>query len=155
MRVELSILPTTTGHANIAAQQMDDTLRHAVELLASIGDDATVTERSGPRNAIVATQGKSMVVVPLRSIYLARAEDGHVQLLTSKGDLRTNNRLYELEQMLGADFIRISKSAIVNLNAIDRIDPGFGGAVSVKLIDGTVEWISCRFLTSFKHALGM
>ena len=155
MKIDLSLQPTRAEHAFITAHQMDEKLQQAVQLLASIGGDDTITEQSGPRHAFIATHGHSIVVVPFRTIFLARAEEGHVQLLTSKGEVQTRARLYELEETLGPDFIRISKSVIVNMNAIDRIDPSIGGAVSVKLVDGTVEWISRRFLSSFKSALGM
>lgn len=155
MRVELSLRPTLTEHASISARQMDESLREAVHLLSTIGDDATVVEQHGLRNAIAASRGTSMVIVPIADIYLARADNGHVQLVTAKGELRSTSRLYELESVLGNDFIRISRSAIVNLNAIDRIDPGFGGPLIVKMTDGSAEWISRRFLPAFKAALSM
>ena len=128
----------------------------AVDALAGIGGDSTVVElQPGPRNAVVGTRGRSIVVVPVADVYIAHMDGGHVQLITAKGELRSNNRLYELESTLGEGFVRISKSAIVNIDAIDRIEPGFGGALSVQMVDGSVEWISRRFLGAFKQAIGM
>ncbi len=89
-----------------------------------------------PRNAVVGTRGRSIVVVPVADVYLAHMVGGHVQLITAKGDRRSNHRLYEWESTLGEGFVRISKSAIVNIDAIDRIEPGFGGALSVQMVDG-------------------
>lgn len=157
MRVELSMDPTVAHEkARITARMSSDDLERAVRLLAAIGDDSTVVEQGGGlHDAVVGRRGGSSVVVPIADVYVAHADDGAVQLVTAKGVLRTNSRLYELEERLGADFVRIGKSAIVNLNAIDRVEPGFGGAYGVRMIDGTVEWISRRYLGAFKTALGM
>lgn len=157
MRVELSMNPTVAHEeARVTARMPSDALDEAVRLLALIGDDATIVEHDGGlRGAIVGRRGGGTVVVPIADVYVARADNGAVQLVTAKGALRTNSRLYELERQLGADFVRISKSAIVNLNKIDRIEPGFGGAYGVRMSDGTVEWISRRYVGAFKTALGM
>lgn len=157
MRVELSIRPTIEAdHARISARALTEELQQAVDALAGIGRDSTVVElQPGPRNAVVGTRGRSIVVVPVADVYIAHMDGGHVQLITAKGELRSNNRLYELESTLSEGFVRISKSAIVNIDAIDRIEPGFGGALSVQMVDGSVEWISRRFLGAFKQAIGM
>lgn len=157
MRVELSVGPTV-GHeeARIAARASCAALDKAVELLASIGDDATIIEREGGLcNAVLGRRGGDAIVVPIPDVIVARADNGAVQLVTTKGTLKTNSRLYELERQLGADFVRVSKSAIVNINAIDRVESGFGGAYGVRMHDGAVEWISRRYLGAFKSAIGM
>ena len=126
-------------------------------------DGVSVAQKMGEDPACVyktlVTRGASgnyfVFVVPVADVYIAHMDGGHVQLITAKGELRSNNRLYELESTLGEGFVRISKSAIVNIDAIDRIEPGFGGALSVQMVDGSVEWISRRFLGAFKQAIGM
>ena len=112
MRVELSIRPTIEAdHARISARALTEELQQAVDALAGIGGDSTVVElQPGPRNAVVGTRGRSIVVVPVADVYI---------------------------------------------DAIDRIEPGFGGALSVQMVDGSVEWISRRFLGAFKQAIGM
>ncbi|PAU68153.1 LytTr DNA-binding domain-containing protein [Bifidobacterium italicum] len=157
MRVELSMNPAAAHEeAHVTARASSDALDRAVRLLASIGDDATIVEHGGAlHDAVVGRRGGGIVVVPVADVAVARADNGAVRLVTAKGVLKTNSRLYELERQLGADFVRISKSAIVNLNKIDRIEPGFGGAYGVRMVDGTFEWISRRYLGAFKAALGM
>lgn len=103
MRVELSIRPTIEAdHARISARALTEELQQAVNALAGIGGDSTVVElQPGPRNAVVGTRGRSIVVVPVSDVYIAHMDGGHVQLITAKGELRSNNRLYELESTLG------------------------------------------------------
>lgn len=157
MRVELTMRPTIAKEqARIAARSASPELDHAVALLASIGADSTIIEQEQAlKNAVIGMQGGSAIIVQAPDVYIARTDKGTVQLVTAKGTLTSHSRLYELEHTLGNDFIRISKSAIVNLNAIDRIEPGFGGAMSVRMHDGSEEWISRRYLRAFKRTLGM
>lgn len=70
MRVELSIRPTIEAdHARISARALTEELQQAVDALAGIGGDSTVVElQPGPRNAVVGTRGRSIVVVPVADV---------------------------------------------------------------------------------------
>lgn len=66
------------------------------------------------------------------------------------------NKLYELEEMLqGKDFIRVSKSCILNLNKIHRLSPGFGGRFEALLKNGEKVMISRQYVNTMKEALGL
>ncbi len=65
------------------------------------GDSTVVELQPGPRNAVVGTRGRSIVVVPVADVYIAHMDGGQVQLIPAKGELRSNYRLYELESTLG------------------------------------------------------
>ena len=82
-------------------------------------------------------------------------ENSRVIIHSDKGECVSYKRLMDFDNPQFASFVRISKSAIVNLNRIVRVDPGFGGSMSVKMDDGSVEWISRRCLAGFKKRLGM
>lgn len=62
---------------------------------------------------------------------------------TGKEIYRIKYKLCEIEN-LSNDFIRISKSTIVNINYIKCFDIGTTGSVIVKLNDGTNEFVSRR-----------
>jgi len=64
-------------------------------------------------------------------------------------------RLYEIESMLGHQFIRISKSAIVNIHKIDHVDVRFSGMMNVVMKNSISEYISRRHMGDFKKRLGL
>lgn len=62
-------------------------------------------------------------------------------------------RLYALEEMLPACFIRIHKSALANQNCIDRFEVSFSGAVSVRFRSGNKEFVSRRCFAQIRRRL--
>ena len=64
-------------------------------------------------------------------------------------------RLYELETLLGPQFIRISKSAMVKIRQIDHVDVGFNGMLDIVMKNGLDEYISRRYVGDFKKRLGL
>lgn len=62
--------------------------------------------------------------LPLADILFFETEDGGVFAHTAADSYGARERLYELERMLPADFLRISKSAIVNTRQIRSVDRG-------------------------------
>lgn len=65
-------------------------------------------------------------------------------------------RLYELEEKYGAmDFMRISKSLIVNLQRISSLKPDFGGKILATLENGEKLYISRQYAPVLKEKLGL
>lgn len=62
---------------------------------------------------------------------------------TKEETYRVKYKLYEIENIT-KDFIRISKSTIVNINYVKCFDIGTTESVIVKLDDGTNEFVSRR-----------
>ena len=61
------------------------------------------------------------IEIPVIDVFYAESVDNRVFIYTAKDSFEIRGKLYELEDMLGSDFLRISKSAIVNLNRIYAI----------------------------------
>ena len=66
---------------------------------------------------------------------------------------RLKQRLYELEQALPANFIRINKSALANENALDRFTVTFAGSVDAVFQCGYREYVSRRCFAQIKRRL--
>ena len=64
---------------------------------------------------------------------------------------RLKQRLYELENMLPAFFIRINKSSLANENRLERFAAGFGGAVDAVFKSGYKEYVSRRCFAAIKR----
>lgn len=66
------------------------------------------------------------------------------------------SRLYELEEQLPKkDFIRVSKSCILNLNKIGSLAPGLGGRFEARLKNGEKVIISRQYVNVLKEVLGL
>lgn len=78
--------------------------------------------------------------------------DGKTYAVDSYGiKYRLKQRLYELEKMLPACFIRINKSALANENRLERFTATFSGAVDAVFKSGYKEYVSRRCFAVIKR----
>lgn len=67
-----------------------------------------------------------------------------------------DERLEVLEERLDRQkFVRISNSEIVNLKKVKAFDLSFAGTVCVEFMDGTVTYVSRRYVPKIKRILGI
>lgn len=84
------------------------------------------------------------------------AGNGKVFAVTDKGEYITRLRLYELEERLDSHwFVRISNSEIINLKKVNNFDLSFTGTICVKLVNGTITYVSRRYVSKVKKILGI
>ena len=96
------------------------------------------------------------IIVPTRDILRIYTENQKVMVQDAKGIYSTQEKLYELENRLDeGQFFRISKSEIVNLKKIRRLDMSITGTIKVILSDGTETYTSRRNVTKLKQILGI
>ena len=57
--------------------------------------------------------------------------------------------------MLGADFMRVSKSIIVNLRKIESVEAVFNGMLQLRMKNGSKEYVSRTYLPQMKKYLGI
>ncbi|MCH5263165.1 MAG: LytTR family transcriptional regulator [Lachnospiraceae bacterium] len=84
------------------------------------------------------------------------ASGGKVYGVTADGEYTLRLRLYELEERLDKNlFVRISNSEIINLRKVKGFDLSFAGTICVSLSDGTVTYVSRRYVSKIKQVLGI
>lgn len=84
------------------------------------------------------------------------AQQGKVIAVTENGEFTLRQRLYELEEKLEKDgFIRISNSEIINLKKAKNFDLSLAGSICVRLSDGTITYVSRRYVSKIKQLLGI
>ena len=93
--------------------------------------------------------------IGLAEVYCFVAEDNNVYAVTNKGRLRIKLRLYQLEEILGEDFIKINQSCIVNIREIRKFDSSFSGMLRVVLKNGFSDYVSRRNIKKVKERLGV
>ena len=111
---------------------------------------------SSKDSPIIALQSNGdMVILQPSEIYMVRVENGETIIYTEKYNYRSRKRLYEIGQQLGKQFMQISKSTLVNLSYMDRIESGFNGTLLLKLKNGCKDYVSRTYLSEFKKYLGL
>ena len=84
------------------------------------------------------------------------AGSGKVFAVTQQGEYVVRLRLYELEERLDRKkFVRISNSEIINLKKVKAFDLSFAGTVCVEFLNGTVTYVSRRYVPKIKQILGI
>ena len=89
-------------------------------------------------------------------IYRVYASEGKVYAEAENGTHLLRLRLYEVEQRLAkCSFVRISNGEIINLKKVKGFDLSFAGTICVSLSNGTVTYVSRRYVAKIKQLLGL
>ena len=89
-------------------------------------------------------------------ILFFEAVDRDVFAYKTNGIYKVRKTLYELEDDLaGRSFVRISKSTIVNINAVRSAAPEDSRRVKLLLRNGEYLVVSRNYVNGFKAAIGM
>ncbi|MBP3869613.1 MAG: LytTR family transcriptional regulator [Faecalicoccus sp.] len=97
----------------------------------------------------------NIVILQPKDIYMIRIEDKDTIVYGAKEKYRSRKRLYELADLLGKQFMQISKSTLINLSYMDSIEPGFAGTMLLKMKNGSKDYVSRKYLPEFKKYLGL
>ncbi|MGN0432648.1 MAG: LytTR family DNA-binding domain-containing protein [Lachnospiraceae bacterium] len=101
-------------------------------------------------------QEDSLKILEQTDIFRIYCNGGKVYAVTGDGEYLLRLRLYELEERLDkSSFVRISNSEIINLKKVRNFDLSFSGTICVSLSDGTVTYVSRRFVAKIKQVLGI
>ena len=97
-----------------------------------------------------------IVKLSLKEIYYFEAVDNKVFAYTAKETYEIHKKLYEIEQDFEhTDFLRISKSGIVNVSKIAYVKPIFNGRFEAKLKNDEKIIVSRQYVSELKKKLGI
>jgi two-component system LytT family response regulator len=103
----------------------------------------------------LARRGPAYRVVAARDVLCFLSEDGVTKLQTADQHYWMSPTLNDLEERLDArQFFRISRAAIVNLDAVREVAPTAGGHGEVTLRDGSRHEVSRRRFRELTEKLG-
>ena len=105
---------------------------------------------------IAGFKDEQVTVLEPNQIYRIYALNGRVYAETELQKFVIRLRLYEVEQRLANNsFVRISNSEIINIKKVRGFDLSFTGTICVSLSNGTVTYVSRRYITKIKQLLGI
>ncbi len=144
MRVEIKLSEEfKETYAIIYTKEISEEVTRAVEVLEAKG------------NIITAKENDKIIILEPKEIYMIRVENKEVVIYCEKKKYTSGKKLYELEQMLGNEFMRISKATVVNLKMIDSVEPSFNAMMYLVMKNGCKDYITRTYLTEFKKYLGL
>ena len=95
-------------------------------------------------------------VLSLSDIYYFDCTDERTFIYLQNDVFECSLKLYELEEQLAmANFVRISKSCIVNIMKLDSVRPLLNSRYEAKLENGEKLIISRHYLPDFKRRFGI
>lgn len=119
------------------------------ELVEAI--EKLVSERS---QDIIGYRDNEAEKINLPDVNCFICENNKVFALTDE-KLLVKERLYQVEEKLDGDFIKINQSCIANSRKIKKVQATFSGALSVVFSNGYTDYISRRNLKNVKERLGV
>lgn len=129
------------------------------EVVATVHSPSALTEQIEQlvreydgTDRIAAFTEDDLIILPFTEIECITVEDGKTWAIDSRGKkYRLKLRLYEVEALLPASFIRINKSTIANEKGLERFTAAFSGAVDAVFKCGHREYVSRRCFVEIKR----
>lgn len=95
-------------------------------------------------------------LIEAKNVFYFESVDQKVFVYCKTEVYEIKSKLYELEDELPAqDFLRSSKSTILNLNQIQNLTPAFNGRFEALLKNGEKAIISRQYVATLKEKLGL
>lgn len=108
------------------------------------------------QDVLVAYDGNEIHRIRPSGVYYIEVVDNKTFLYCKDKVYESKQKLYELEDDLtGSDFLRVSKSVIINLSKIKSLSPALSGRFEAALGNGEKVIISRQYVVDLKKKLGI
>ncbi len=104
---------------------------------------------------LVGYEGEHIVVLKPKKISCFVSGDDKVFAICGEHRYLVKKRLYQLEEQLGRDYMKINQSCLANISQISRFSASIGGSLEVVFRDGYRDYVSRRELKKVKERMGI
>ena len=104
---------------------------------------------------VIGYKDDEIVKVYFHEIFCFAIENSKLYVYTEKEKYQIKERLYQIEERIDSDFIKINHSVIFKVNIIEKFKVSFGGALMVVMKNGFTDYISRRQIKSVKERMGI
>lgn len=112
--------------------------------------------RLKPKSALIAYDGNEIYRISPSKVYYIESVDNKTFVYCKDKVLELKQKLYELEDYLvGSEFLRISKSVILNLSKINSLSPALSGRFEATIDNGERVIVSRQYVSDLKKRLGI
>ena len=110
---------------------------------------------AGTEQQLVGYEEDSIVVLKPKKITCFVSGGDKVFAIAGEHRYLVKKRLYQLEEQLGKDYIKINQSCLANISQISRFSASIGGSLEVAFRDGYKDYVSRRELKKVKERMGI
>ncbi|MCU5746486.1 LytTR family transcriptional regulator [Staphylococcus sp. SQ8-PEA] len=146
MKLDLNINELFQEEAvSITAPKMTDAVHQLISFIDNL-------------NHLRQIQGKKeqdIYLINIKEVKSFKALTKKVFALTQHEEYEINLRLYQLEEQLPSEFVRISKSEIININFIYKVKLEANGLIRIFFNNKDFTHSSRRYLKSIKERLAL
>lgn len=104
---------------------------------------------------IMGIKNEKYFILSPDEVYLFSASEGKVYIKTAGDEYLIRNRIYELENTLPENFVRISNSEIVNFDKVKHLDMSISGTINLSFNNETNTFVSRRYIKKIKEYLNI
>ena len=90
-----------------------------------------------------------------QDIYCFTVEGGRLYAIGESEKYLIKARLYNIEEILDKNFIKINQSSIANVKKIQKFDASISGTLKVIFKNGHTDYVSRRNIKNVKERLGL
>ena len=94
-------------------------------------------------------------IIDIDEIIRVYIEDRKTFVVTLKDTYVVKKKLYEVENMVTRNFIKISQSEIANIKFIKNLDFSNTGTIVIKYKNSDISYVSRRMIKEFRLKLGI
>ena len=100
-------------------------------------------------------QDRTAVPLHLEDVFCFAVQNNKVVAITDTVTYTLRARLYQIEEILPKNFVKINQSCIANIRKIKCFCATFGGALRVTMQNGYEDYVSRRQVKHVKERLGI
>lgn len=109
---------------------------------------------NGNSNTIAAYDDKDLIMLSFLDIVMITIVDNKVLVICNNDkQYHVRKRLYQLADLLPANFWKINKSAIANRQYIDHFEETKNSGVNIIMKNGLTDYVSRRFFAKIRKEL--
>lgn len=146
MKVKTILIPEDEEiRAELFVREVTPEIEEASNYLARLGE-----------TSIVGSNGRESYILSENDVVAFIVEEAKVVALTLKhGRLSVRLRLYQIEEIVSHNFVKINQSSLINVTYIERFDASVSGSLRVKLKNGYSDYVSRRNVRKIKERFGI
>lgn len=126
---------------------------HTDKLTDNITKAMSILENEDINEILAVKNDSDIALLEFSEIFMFKVVNKQVTVYTQDHEYVIKKPLYQIEDVLTTDFLRISKTTIVNLRKIKKVAPSLKGMMFIELKNGLKDNISRKYLPNFKQTL--
>lgn len=146
------------GGFMIIKYKEDSNINESVLDITAVPNDEMVQRiisLANTSNTLFLKLREKIFVINISDIHYAQSIDDMVYVFLGNERYECALKLYKLEEIFSSNFVRISKSTIVNVLKVKAIEPTFNSKLILYLENNSKVEVNRSYIKQFKKEIGM